>query len=63
MEEVSGEHFFYDFTFSSSSFHEKNQVGDWHYLSRQCQVLRGTSRARVELATSPEEHDAADLER
>ena len=42
---------------------KKNQVGDWHYLSRQCQVLRGTSRARVELATSPEEHDAVDLER
>ena len=41
----------------------KKQVDDWHYLSRQCQVLRGTSRARVELATSPEEHDAADLER
>lgn len=62
VEEVGGELFSSDFSFYSS-FSIKKQVGDWHYLSRQCQVLRGTSRARVELATSPEEHDAADLER
>ena len=39
------------------------EVQDWHYLSRQCRILRSTSRARVELASSPDEHDAADLAR
>ena len=39
------------------------EVHDWHYLSRQCRILRSTSRARVEIANSPDEHEAADLER